>query len=701
MRGAGLSDQAVQVKALRGRRSVEPWPFPFLLPSHDTVLVLYSIARSSIWKRHEHVPTARRGESTSTHASRRVALTGLMHAMPPVRRTRWKERTPRVGGLPVFSFFLRSPPFVVVLVGVAVLNLRPSVAAGHKGNKVTACVDPVLCGPETPYDGRAVPPVSLVPIPTPLPSAFADDFGDVLVGVDELALRGERVTTTRQFKWCATEGEGQPSCFCNGVMRYGGYPGEEYLASRPKVSQWEYRRSCGNVDCHRRHFMGEDPLPGSDVTRICQCAEAVTPAPKLNALKWKWCSNEGGRCTCGARSVVRFGATGSKDLYQGGTHPNFFNENPQVMRWNYKETPETEEVHLTCGNEYFDGKPHPWPEEARESGMTFICQCAPFEDAPPVEGRCEAVPTPTPEPLMESEETAETGKESHGDEDDLKPWDVKWTWCANEGDPCMCLGMVRYGHSGQFEMYKNGSQFFKEHQEVFRWVNMESSGDVICNKENFADLDPFPNHKKLCQCAHGVSIDMFIPYKVPEGTDSEGKVAGKGRPHSSPQVILENPLAHDALRGHRVYHHKMHHADKRAAQAVAGLTEAELKDLRRENEMAAMKAATAAIAAREGDLPLLPSERMDAHALDTGGPELKEAALGAREPQHSLPSYIEHRASLGAALAPLDKGWGVLWGVGCVVVVAIAAVAALMFGRKRDQATQVVMRPLLGELRRP
>jgi hypothetical protein len=71
---------------------------------------------------------------------------------------------------------------------------------------------------------------------------------------------------------------------------------------------------------------------------------------------------------------------------------------------------------------------------------------------------------------------------------------------------------------------------------------------------HFGGLDPFPNHKKLCQCAHGVDLDVFAPFRLPEddasaagggGSNDGGDLDDDGEVEPSPQIMLENP-AHKA-----------------------------------------------------------------------------------------------------------------------------------------------------------
>jgi hypothetical protein len=86
------------------------------------------------------------------------------------------------------------------------------------------------------------------------------------------------------------------------------------------------------------------------------------------------------------------------------------------------------------------------------------------------------------------------------------------------------------------------------------------------------------------------------------------------------------------------YHHTMPSRsgnggplDLLVARDLAGFTTEELRLLHREDEVAAMKAATAAIAAGEGELPLLPEEKrlagLGAAAPGSGGAFSRPAAL--------------------------------------------------------------------------
>ena len=501
--------------------------------------------------------------------------------------------------------------------------------------------------------------VSLQPIPTPKAEAFDDDFMDLL-GVEPGPAK-----TNRTFAWCANGGAGKPSCFCNGVVRFGGYGTRESRAAYPDAVKWAYRRNCGNVDCAPRHFGGApNPYPGE--RRICQCTEPIpTPLPEPTTLSWEFCSEEGEPCKCGNNALMRFGSTGSADVYAGGSRPTFFADHPEVTRWKYLEIPETGRARFRCANETIPGA-HPWPEETREENQRFICQCAALP--PKNDELCDAQPTPaptwtppisqttTPQPTPEAGASARarTGLNAHtsrtrGDDDAAtttatipaipaktpKPWEVRWTWCGDENDVCNCLGVARFGHHGESEMYADNSKFFRDNRDVFKWVNKETRGAFTCDAATFGDLDPFPGHKKLCQCASGVGAEIFAPFvqtsQPDAGTDAETADESSRKEAGTPQVVLASAEkekeearlgatprggAGTASAPRHAYHHTMPSRSFRGgpleglvARDLAGFTPEELRLLHREDEVAAMKAATAAIAAAEGELPLLPEEK--------------------------------------------------------------------------------------------
>ena len=534
--------------------------------------------------------------------------------------------------------------------------------------------------------GNAVDPVSPDPIPTPAADAFDDSFMDLL----DLQPGGGPVKTDRTFAWCANEGEGNPSCFCNGAMRYGSYGTDESRAASPDVAKWAYRRSCGNVDCASKDFGNTDPFPGDP--KICQCtAPLPTPTPSPNALKWKFCGTEGKTCECGANSVVRFGSTGSKDVYFGGSQPTFFADHPKVTKFKYHETPLHAGESYVCANASFPGE-HPWPEGLREKDAVMICQCAPLPDKS--EEWCEASPTPksTFDALKAAAKT--NGAKANANTDTAfapkpiigadglavpdeapRPWEVKWTWCGSEGDACNCLGVARYGHSGEFEMYQDNSKFFRENPDVFKWVNKQTDGAITCDSETFGGLDPFPNHAKMCQCASGVGIDVFTPFSV-SSTEIEDADPVASIP-VTPQVVLSlnsnaaSLGAKSVVAPSHAFHHNMQPSDHHfEARDLAGFSKEQLDLLHRSDEVAAMKAATRTIAAREGALPQLPEET---RGSGNGGPAVSK--------QSARVSLVGKFANLGAA-APTGRGGVYFLGVGAVASAVALGVVAV--SRKRN-----------------
>ena len=580
---------------------------------------------------------------------------------------------------------------------------------------ITACVVAILASTaqaEPSPTGKAAPHdemlteldsnfvVSVKPIPTPKAEAFDDDFMDLL-GVEPGPDK-----TNRTFSWCANAGVDKPSCFCNGVVRFGGYGTRESRAAHPDAVKWAYRRNCGNVDCAPRHF-GGPPKPYPDERRICQCTEPIpTPLPEPNTLSWEFCAGEGKPCTCGNNALMRFGSTGSSDLYAGGTRPTFFADHPEVTRWKYLETPSTGNTRYQCANETMPGA-HPWPEGTREPDQRFICQCVALP--PKSDELCDArptpaptwTPTPTPAPVPQPTPTPSASRARAGaaaraggigapvtPANDAgpktpKPWEVRWTWCGDEGDACNCLGVARYGHSGEVEMYADNSRFFRDNRDVFKWVNKEMRGAFTCDAATFGDTDPFPGHKKLCQCASGVGAEIFAPFALertaPEREGAEDLVG-------TPQIVLASVgearlgVAPGEGFGTNAPRHSYHHTapTRRSGGALEGLlardlarfTAEELRLLHREDEVAAMKAATAAIAAVEGELPLLPEEKGNARNGGTAGVRLAGLGAAARE------------GGGGKTFSRLTAAF-LLTGAGAA---AIAAVAAAFAAAKRRRS---------------
>jgi hypothetical protein len=52
--------------------------------------------------------------------------------------------------------------------------------------------------------------------------------------------------------------------------------------------------------------------------------------------------------------------TGSKDLYAGGSQPNFFDEHPAVTRWNYQTLAPDVGFDAPCDHSSFEPELHPW-----------------------------------------------------------------------------------------------------------------------------------------------------------------------------------------------------------------------------------------------------------------------------------------------------------------------------------------------------
>ena len=518
-------------------------------------------------------------------------------------------------------------------------------------------------------------PVSPDPIPTPVPAAFGDTFTDIL----NVSNNDGPIETNRRFEFCANEGEGLPSCFCNGIMRYGSTGDKHARLLNPNVPMWSYRRSCGNVDCAARNFDNEDPFPGQ--LKQCQCSPPLpTPTPNPRQMEWAFCANEGRTCQCGNNSVVRYGSSGSRDMYAGGSNPTFFADHPEVTKWTYLQTPERAPMAVPCELSSFSTDP--WPGNTREGGLQMICQCAPYSPIP--EEACTATPTPKPTYTPSADVVAQTVDDSVP-----RPWEITWTFCANEGEPCNCLGVVRYGHSGDYNMYADNSAWFKNHRNVHKWVNRESDGSLMCQASDFGDMEPFPDHKKLCQCAHGVSIDVFMPFSVSDEEVRDGETSPKALIPVTPQIVLTTSASTDAvatLGNHKrhIYHHRMRPKEKYLeARELAGFSEGELELLHRSDEITAMKAATAAVAAGEGELPLLPGEK---------------AHLGTRKVGyvHRLANY--QVANLGLA-APGRDGTSSLR-VAAGVAVTVAAISGMVMVARLKKRREIILadttKPLVG-----
>ena len=123
-----------------------------------------------------------------------------------------------------------------------------------------------------------------------------------------------------------------------------------------------------------------------------------------------------------------------------------------------------------------------------------------------------------------------------------------------------------------FEGYSDNSAWFKAHPDVLKWVNRDMSsaknnGAMKCEAAQFGDIDPFPGHKKICQCARGVGIDVFEPYSVTESEAEKGNLKPKGTLPVTPQVIIKS--ASEAAvasvgsgEAKRVFHHEFQPRDR-------------------------------------------------------------------------------------------------------------------------------------------
>ena len=60
-------------------------------------------------------------------------------------------------------------------------------------------------------------------------------------------------------------------------------------------------------------------------------------------------------------------------------------------------------------------------------------------------------------------------------------------------------------------------------------------------------MEPFPDHKKLCQCAHGVSIDVFMPFSVSDEEVRDGETSPKALIPVTPQIVLTTSASTDAV----------------------------------------------------------------------------------------------------------------------------------------------------------
>ena len=95
---------------------------------------------------------------------------------------------------------------------------------------------------------------------------------------------------------------------------------------------------------------GDFTCPSDYPGATCECL-SILPVPEM---KWDWCANEGGRCAC--ETHMRFGATGTNDMYVSG----YFDANPDVVKWVQK--PIVGDVGMTaCSAGSFEGGIDPFP----------------------------------------------------------------------------------------------------------------------------------------------------------------------------------------------------------------------------------------------------------------------------------------------------------------------------------------------------
>ena len=159
-------------------------------------------------------------------------------------------------------------------------------------------------------------PVSPDPIPTPVPAAFGDTFTDIL----NVSNNDGPIETTAASNFAPTRARASLRASANESCSMD-HRDKHARLQNPNVPMWSYRRSCGNVDCAARNFDNEDPFPGQ--LKQCRCSLLYPhqlPNPRqMDGLL----ANEGRTCQCGNNSVIRYGSSGSRDMYAGGSNPTF------------------------------------------------------------------------------------------------------------------------------------------------------------------------------------------------------------------------------------------------------------------------------------------------------------------------------------------------------------------------------------------
>jgi hypothetical protein len=327
--------------------------------------------------------------------------------------------------------------------------------------------------------------------------------------------------------------------------------------------------NCQTFTCEAASFSIERLVPDGAVgPPRCECAQKIKPEPpKDEDLDWKWCSNRDETCECKGR--VRFGHTGLERHYENDSaffkkYPDLVRHVSRdvegSVECHFKSFPgettppwfghEHMKEHLNCQCAELPGgvqeecvlsppspsappSPPPIPEPP---GVPEPPKMPAPPDAPPP-------PNPNPPPFpplpaevpdlvyIEPELLDEPGDPPElPDERDpemleadtkasemmeevsidvlpgVKPWLVKWEFCAQDGEDCDCPGTIRYGHAGYMEHYLNDSQYFKENPHVVRWLMRMGYSDkpTECTVEKFGDRDPFPDiprEDKICLCA--------------------------------------------------------------------------------------------------------------------------------------------------------------------------------------------------------
>lgn len=405
--------------------------------------------------------------------------------------------------------------------------------------------------------------------------------------------------------------------------------GGKWFDSHPEVRRWNVRSVQGDaVACNAADFGGDDPFPQIQNLKFCQCnlpeeavwkpcaegggvcdcrppesnerherhpslvratdssgayygAQAVSAPftcpndypgarceclgkPEQPEMKWDWCANEGGKCPCSTR--VRFGHTGTKEMYDAG----YFDEHKDVMKWTEVEVLDPVDGMLHCDVNTFGGvDPFPdapekicqcmMPVQKREERVLSWKWCA--EDGGDCECSSAARYGATGSPELHTSEwfaahpevtrwsfrgdapgTVSCSASSFGSDPfpgqkkicqclveqprALDPaervkraiglespnlGDTEWSWCGGDGKRCTCEGLVRYGSTGEASMYADGSRWFRDHPEVMKWTYLKSYGELECSQRTFG-FDPFPNQKKICQCL--VGYDEQFPYQM-------------------------------------------------------------------------------------------------------------------------------------------------------------------------------------------